>query len=271
MSEGGGPGVLLRVTAVVADRTPYRVKNVVARTTARSRTVRRILALAHGDLRHEDVTIPLGAAAGLRFNSGDSVCGYTHGTPEPDVQDALARELSDGMVAYDIGANIGFFTMIAARAVGPQGRVLAFEPLPENVRWLRHNADINDFRQIEIVDAAVGAAAGTVGFESGATDVWARVSDSGEHRVRVLSIDDGIAEGSLPVPDVVKIDIEGAEVEALDGMRETLARHRPTVIVELHATMEPVRERLLAAGYGMERIDPRVPDVNGHLIARHAG
>jgi FkbM family methyltransferase len=271
MSAGAGPGMLLRLTAVVADRTPYRVKNVIARATARSPVVRRVLALAHGDLRHEDVTIPMGAAAGLRFNSADSVCGYTHGTPEPDVQEALAHELSPGMVVYDIGANIGFFTMIAARAVGPQGRVLAFEPLPENVRWLRHNVDINDFGQVEIVEAAVGAREGTAAFESGNTAVWARISDTGEHEVRVLSIDDGIAAGSLPVPDVVKMDIEGAEVDALDGMRETLARHRPTVIVELHDTIGAVRERLVAAGYGMERIDPRVPDVNGHLIARHAG
>jgi FkbM family methyltransferase len=263
--------ILLRIVARVADATPHRVKTLVARAAGRSRPFRRLLALVHGDLRDEDVTIAMGAAAGMRFNSADSVCGYTHGTTEPVVQQALQRELSEGQVAYDIGANIGFFTIIAARQVGSRGKVVAFDPLPENIRWLQHNADLNDLGQIEAVEAAVGAEHGTARVQRGATAVWAHVSETGDDVVRLVGIDAGIADGSLPVPDLVKIDIEGAEVAALDGMRETLARHRPTLIVELHETMAPVVERLTAAGYDFERLDPREPDANAHLLARHRG
>ncbi len=270
-SAGARPGVALRLKLIAADRTPDRVKELIGRASARSQIVRRMLAIAHGDLRHEDVTIPVGAAAGLRFNSADSVCGYTQGTNEPAVQEVLARELSSGKVAYDIGANIGFFTIIAAREVGPQGRVIAFEPLPDNVRWLRHNADLNGFSQVDVVEAAVGAQPGTVSLEAGGAGVWARISETGEHAVRMLRLDDAIADGSLPPPDVVKMDIEGAEVQALEGMRDTLVNHRPTVIVELHGTLAPVTDALRAAGYGFERIDPRAPDVHGHLLARHGG
>ena len=74
-----------------ADATPYPVRTMVARVAARSAAVRRLVALAHGDLRGEDVTIALGVAAGMRFNSADSVCGYARGTAEPAVQRALER------------------------------------------------------------------------------------------------------------------------------------------------------------------------------------
>lgn len=268
MSAKTRSGMALRTTAWVADNTPYQVKKLVARATGRSMLVRRALALAHGDLRHEDVTVSMGSAAGMLFNSADSVCGYTHGTTEPAVQQALEREVSPGHTVYDIGANIGFFTIIAARLAGPRGQVVAFEPLPENIRWLRHNAGINGLTHVSVVEAAVGAEQGTTRFEGGAAAVWARVTESGEHEVPLIRIDDGIADGSLPVPDVVKIDIEGAEVAALDGMRQTLTRHRPTLIIELHESIAPVSQRLRTAGYDLERVDPREPDENAHLLAR---
>ena len=271
MANGRGPSAGLRLRLSAAQHTPDRVKRLIARASAREGVARRLVALAHGDLRHRDLTIPTGAAAGLRFNSADTVCGYTLGTAEPAVQQALARELAPGMVAYDLGANIGFFTIIAARLVGPQGRVLAFEPLPDNVRWLRHNIALNAFGHVEVIEAAVGAQERTARLEGGGAGVWATLSDDGEHRVRMVRLDDGIADGSLPVPDVVKMDVEGAELQALEGMRETLADHRPTVIVEVHGTMTTVCAALRVAGYSVERIDPRTPDVHGHVLARPAG
>ena len=269
MASGRGSTVLrLRLRRRAARHVPERVKQMIARASARPGLTRRLVALANGDLRHKDLTIETGVAAGLRFNSADSVCGYALGMAEPDVQEALARVLSPGMVVYDIGANIGFFTVIAARLVGPHGRVLAFDPLPENVRWLRHNIALNGFEHVDVIEAAVGAEERTARLAEAEAGVWARISETGEHRVPMMRLDDRIVDGSLPAPDVVKIDIEGYEVQALDGMGATLADHRPVVIVELHDTLAPVCAALRAAGYGITRIDPHEPDIHGHLLAR---
>ena len=266
--SSGGPTALQRLTSAARRRTPYAVHGLIRAATDRSPLARRAVARVHGDLRHADVTIAHGAAAGLLMNSADTVCGYTRGHFESTVQDALSALLRHGMTVYDIGANIGFFTLIAARAVGPGGRVVALEPLPENVRWLRHNVALNGFDHVQVVEAAAGASDGRTAFASGDNPGWGVVSASGELDVELISLDDRIASGALPAPDLVKLDIEGAEIDALAGLRQTLARHAPIVIVELHGTLEPVTAALTAAGLRIERIDPREPDVNAHLLAR---
>ena len=257
-----------RAVAAAGRRTPHRVFETIARASARSGVVRRVVGRLQGDFKHADVTIVRGEAAGLRINSADTIAGYARGSAEPLVQEALVRELRPGAVMYDIGANIGFFSLIGARAVGPDGRVVAFEPLPDNLRWLRHNAALNGFGHVEVVEAAVGAAAGQASFAVGGTAGWGRLDAGGAVPVEVIRLDELVAGGGIPAPDLIKMDIEGGEVDALDGMAGTLTEHAPTLIVEVHETLAPVTERLRAAGYAVERLDPREPDHNAHVVAR---
>jgi len=264
----GRPTSLQRIATAARGRTPYRVHNLIARAAAGSDLVRRAVAHAQGDLRHADVTIAHGVAAGLRINSAETVCGYARGIAEPAVQETFAELLAPGMTMYDVGANIGFFTLIAAHCVGPDGRVIAIEPLPGHVRWLRHNAALNGLQQVEIIQAAAGATSGRTAFASRDAPVWGQVSATGELEVELIALDDRIESGALPVPDVVKLDVEGGEVDALAGLEQTLARHRPTLIVEVLQTLAAVTAALTAAGYAIERLGRPEPDENAHLIAR---
>ena len=238
-------------------------------------------------LRQRDVTIRHGAAAGLRFNAGGANPGYALGTTEPAVQAALQERLRPGDVLYDIGANVGFFTVLAARLVGPGGRVVAFEPLPENVAALNHNIALNQLDNVTVIDAAVGAATGTAGLVLADEPTWARLSPrAGEAgsapparetngraggsgapaapspaaiEVRLVSVDELLAAGALPPPTLVKIDVEGAELEVVRGMRATLRRHRPVLLCEMHGKNREFAALLRDVAYEAEPLEGGEP------------
>ena len=88
-------------------------------------------------------TVRQGPAAGLRFGSRNASADYASGRNEATVQEAVAGHLRPGSVFFDVGANVGFFTLLAARAVGPRGHIVAVEPMPENVAALRRNLERN--------------------------------------------------------------------------------------------------------------------------------
>jgi FkbM family methyltransferase len=131
-----------------------------------------------------------------------------------------------------VGANIGFFSLIAARLVGETGTVVAFEPLPVNVEQLRRNAALNQF-PIEVVPDAVAAHDGDVMFGDKAGRRDTAHIGGGSFQVRAIAIDSWVRERHL-LPDVVKIDAEGAEIDVLRGAAETIRVHRPEILVEVH-------------------------------------
>jgi FkbM family methyltransferase len=216
-----------------------------------------------------DGVIAHGEGKGLRFNPGGANPGYVLGTTEPGVQQALVELLEPGMTFYDIGANMGFFSLIAWRRVGPGGRVRAFEPLPESARTLRHNVALNDARNVEVVEAAVGAEPGRAQLAVTAESVQAHLADIdidtptlGVVDIEVTAVDAEVAAGR-PAPDVVKVDVEGAELAALDGMRETFHEHRPALLCELHGTAPEVCDFLEALGYRLDAIE-QVESIRTH-------
>lgn len=100
-------------------------------------------------------TIRRGPGAGLRIDATGTNPGYLLGTADHQEQMWLADHLKPGQTFYDIGANIGFFTLVGAKLVGARGAVVAFEPLPENVRQLERNVAINQLGNVRVVAAAV--------------------------------------------------------------------------------------------------------------------
>jgi FkbM family methyltransferase len=248
---------------------PTALHERLARLAGRSALARRAAARVFGDLHERDVRIARGAGAGLRFNAAGSMPTYALGTAEPRVQRALAGALRPGMTVYDIGCNVGFFTIIAARAVGPTGRVLAFDPVPDNVRAARRNAERNGQANVEVHAVAVGARDETGRFAADARSAGRGrlvASGAGDFAVRVVALDGPIARGELPRPDLIKLDIEGGEADALAGLQRTLREHRPLVVVEVHVT-EPAVRAALGPGYELRRLDPGGPDDNAHYLA----
>lgn len=185
-------------------------------------------------------TMYIGVGKGLRFDSATSNPDYASGSNELPVQEVLAQHLAPGAVFYDVGANVGFLTVIAARLVGPTGTVYAFEPVPENAAVIRRNASANGFQNIQVIEVALANHGGTgelalAAYSGGA--VLAEVAKPpdwvGMLRVKLSSIDDLVELDGLQPPSFVKIDVEGAELGVLEGMERTAARYRPVILYEI--------------------------------------
>ena len=198
---------------------------------------------------------------------------YWLGTYELGLQNALGELVRPGMVAYDIGANIGYITLLLARLVGEDGAVYAFEALPTNLERLEANIALNQIdAKIVVVSSAVLDHSGDVEFlVSTSGGMGKAVGSAGRQNIEynnritlsAISVDDFVYSGGYPVPQLVKMDIEGGEVQALPGMRRLLLESRPLLMLELHGydAARIAWDVLGEAGYRlcyMERNFPKV-------------
>jgi FkbM family methyltransferase len=183
------------------------------------------------------------------------------GSYELEVQRVLQERLKPGSVLYDVGANIGFYSLLAAR----QGaQVFAFEPDVQNAESLESHARLNSLgAKIEIIRAAVFSTSGFVALEPadsarghGNAHVGTNTK-SLNPRVQVpcTTLDDFAREHS--VPDAIKIDVEGAESNVLEGAEELFTLYRPLLICEVHdvANASFVDVWLKARGYELRWLD----------------
>ena len=152
-----------------------------------------------------------------------------HGTRE------VSRALAPGQTFIDVGANIGWYSMLAASRVGSEGKVLAFEPGVSNGETLLRSARLNGFTTIKLHPVAVSDAPGLVGYYADDSNGWVSkdLAAPGSTPVKAIRLDDALKDE--PRVDLIKMDIEGGEGRALAGMQETLRRHRPTLFLEFSA------------------------------------
>jgi FkbM family methyltransferase len=183
-----------------------------------------------------------GLAVDVMLGNDHSLCLYVSGTFEPNEFCFLGQILKPGMTVLDVGANEGLYTLFSARRVGPAGRVLAFEPSSRERRKLLHNVSANRLGNVNVVPCAVGSSEGTAalqiasGVHSGHNTLGTLVYDDapavGVEHVPVERLDTLIDRQGVARVDVIKIDVEGAELHVLEGARRTLAAHRPILMVE---------------------------------------
>jgi len=205
------------------------------------------------------VNITRGGAAGMKWRRHHRyVNGYWTGIYELDLQRAISSALTTGNVFYDVGANAGFFTILAARVVGTTGRVLSFEPFAENAESIREQIDINSLRQCDLFVKAVSDRSGTANFAAGehnalghlSSPAFAPVGEGKELTVQTVTLDE-VAAGN-PFPNLIKIDVEGAETQVLAGAHSLLGSPRPPkLIIELHGKEKArsVEATLVSFGY----------------------
>ncbi|MGO9455398.1 MAG: FkbM family methyltransferase [Candidatus Binataceae bacterium] len=154
------------------------------------------------------------------------------GTYEREKQDQIVKYLHPGMTVYDIGAHSGFYTLLFSRLVGSQGTVYSFEPCPQGMWFLLQHARLNALNNVRVIQTAVSDAAGlypmSIDFDSYTNRLCAR--DQTPLLVATISIDtfDGHP------PDLIKIDVEGAETAVLRGATKTLGESRPVIFLALH-------------------------------------
>ncbi|MGB0034747.1 MAG: FkbM family methyltransferase [Candidatus Acidiferrales bacterium] len=195
--------------------------------------------------------------------------GYWRGDAECAVQKILAERLRPGMIFYDLGANIGLFSLLAARLVGKSGKVFSFEPDAQIAERLRRNASRNGFANVEIVEAGIWSASGNMSFivadssspDRGIGRLATSENEASGELTRCVALDDFIR--TAPAPDAIKCDVEGAEVEAIRGAEQLLKTRRPWIVCEMHsaANDQALRSYLAYLGYTFETVDAN------HLLA----
>jgi len=266
-----------RITGMQGMRARIRIRPTRFVKTMRTLPLRTFDRLTDG--RH--AIIPDGHGAGLRFLGGSSRYDRIKGSSEKPVQDAIFEHLKPGAVFYDVGANLGFFSVLAARAVGPMGHVVAFEPIPANIEAIKRNLARNDFKNVTVVEAAASGKTGKERFRITRSHAGGVLSSSGvipndaksEMEVRTQALDDGIESGIWPKPNLIKIDVEGSELEVLQGLDRTLQRHRPILVIEfdsgdlseLEKRRSVVRRLLEEYSYRISPLAPSYPNIAWHV------
>lgn len=184
-----------------------------------------------------------GVAKGLKRKGGlGFVPQFSKMNPEECFLGSLELQAK---TVYDIGAYEGVMTLFFARAVGIDGRVIAFEPNPANRSRLRENIALNDLKNTTIVDIAVADKCGNAElairdseYATGSIDPFIKAQILGERgkliHVAMDTLDNIVVSRQLRLPDFVKIDVEGYEWNVLNGMTQILEKARPDIFIELH-------------------------------------
>ena len=175
---------------------------------------------------------------------GNEICRsiFVTGRYEPNEFLWLSRVLKPGSTFVDVGANLGIYTLFAAHRVSASGRVISIEPSTREMEALRGNVELNSIKNVSLVNVAVSDHDGGVELliasarHAGHNTVGAFGYDTQlekREKVRVARLDDILESASVKRVDVIKMDIEGAELAALRGATATLERSRPTLVLEL--------------------------------------
>jgi len=197
------------------------------------------------------------------------------------------RVLSPGEVFWDVGANLGYFTLLAAARLGNTGQVVAFEPGQRAYERLSENISLNSFTNILPCNVAVTDREGEAVLYShpGLADGRANLyrpggGQTGSEKVRTVTLDGWRRRQGLPGPDFIKMDVEGAELAALRGAEETLTSSAPLLLVEMKEAIfqalgldrAAIQELLGRHGYrpaGLERGRWRLCREVGEIVSRN--
>jgi len=190
---------------------------------------------------------------------------FQKGIIEPAVQQAIQQHLRDGMNFYDVGGNIGFFALMAARLVSHSGNVVSFEADPEIASGLRENLIYNKFMEVLVEEKAVWSEPTTVSFvrvdrnispDRGLGHVsTTNSSASNLISVEVISLDQYVL--SHPAPDFLNCDVEGAEVAVFQGPEGLLREKHPILLVQMHSSdnHRVLTQKFSQLGYPCRNLD----------------
>ena len=179
--------------------------------------------------RPRDFVVACADGQKIKGNTRDIIQRYVYvfGEWEPNLTAWLRSNLPRGSVVVDVGANVGYFTLLTSRLVGPEGRVISVEALPSTVRHLEANVELNGMPNVEVKPFALGDREGHVeAFRAESTNVGASSVGSGTHSegwVPMMKLDDAVTMRDAQRVGFIKIDVEGAEEAVLSGARQTLA------------------------------------------------
>ncbi len=230
------------------------------------RLLRLSLSLIPSDIR---LPILQGRLRGKRWIVGSSNHGCWLGSYEYQKQILFANLIRSNSVVFDIGAHVGFYTLLASELVGPKGKVIAFEPLPKNICYLREHIRLNKSNNVTVLEAAVAELNNVTFFEEGSNGYKGNLSSNGRLKVKTVSLDDLISKREIPPPDYMKIDVEGSELLVLSGAKSLLTNYYPTIFLSTHGT--DVHQQccmlLKSIGYELQSINDNSIDETDEILA----
>lgn len=236
--------------------------------TLRSLTKSLALRLLGPDARPRYILRGLAAGCRMSVSPADNL-SYIVGTDETHLQRVIRNYVYKAATVFDIGANMGYVSLCLSRRVGATGRVFAFEPVPDNVKLLRNNIELNRLKNVSVLEIAVSDSRGRAGIRiagnlSTASMIWhAKDRSAVELSVQTEPIDRLVEESVLPLPSFVKIDVEGAEGLVLMGMRSTIAKANPVIFLECsQAGREITWAMLHSLDYQCQSAITRMPILN---------
>jgi FkbM family methyltransferase len=175
-----------------------------------------------------------GPSRGLRWISGSGIHGYWIGSYERDKQCAITKYIRGDMIAYDIGANVGFYTLLMSRFVGNEGKIYAFEPSPRNIHYITRHLALNKIKNVQVVECALGDNVGEALFETGKNASEGKIAPTGDISIKLYSLDYLLRNNTISAAGLVKIDVEGSEYAVLMGGREYFQTVKPIIFLATH-------------------------------------
>jgi FkbM family methyltransferase len=212
-----------------------------------------------------------GALRGRRWIVGSSNHGFWLGSYEYSKQRAFSAVVRRGYTVFDLGAHVGFYSLLASVLVGPEGRVISFEPVPRNLGFLRRHLALNKIENCSVWEAAVGISDGTASFETGPNHAMGHLSaeSSAALNVRTVRLDTLVTSREIPSPDLIKLDIEGGEYDALMGASDILVNRGPTILLATHGreVHQACCKLLLDHRYQLKPLDDLSLDQTSEVLA----
>lgn len=259
----GGERMTGKILRFVAYHTPGPVIRWLGRLQFTHPALGRIIRALGGKATSGVGKIRDGRAAGLLIDASGGNPGYLLGTSDMPEQKIAEELISLGDVVYDIGANLGFYSLLFSNLAGAEGKVYAFEPFPSSAARVRRNVDLNSLQKpIQILEIAVSDSDGTCRLDTSADgDVQHSITRESDQGITVqqATIDSCVNCGKIQPPNFIKMDIEGAELLAFDGAKETLAKHKPAILCEVHwlgpKFLQYFEQELKPLGYSLSNLD----------------
>jgi FkbM family methyltransferase len=187
------------------------------------------------------------------------------GEYEPYMQDCFAAYVREGDTVYDVGAHVGFHTLILGLMV-KQGRVISFEPWAQSRRSLETQVELNPHLRIKVLACALSDRCGVVNMQTASDTSQCHVTEKGGVPVESKTIDCLVFSGEIPPPAVIKLDVEGHELAVLKGALSTLRQYRPTILCDYNdeRTLPSLTALLAPEGYAVKPGPPIVAEYRVH-------
>ncbi|MEH2464010.1 FkbM family methyltransferase [Nostoc sp.] len=209
----------------------------------------------------KNTVIPIlqGSAKGIKWIVGSGLHSMWMGLFEIDKQLILQNFQLSGTTVVDIGANVGFFTILLSRLVGNTGFVIAFEPLTRDLEMLYRHIHLNNIKNVTVYGSAVAEKEGVMRFNTSMAYSQSHLSETGDIEVQVVTLDsllDNFKKLERKV-SLLKIDVEGAEDRVLEGGKNFFSYYRPVILLATHGEdkVSNCRQILSTYGYSLMPLD----------------